>query len=280
MPTQLSDSDLKDIADKINDGIDELSVKTLKDKPRTHLGISEIGEPCMRQLYYKFRWVKFEEFDGRMLRLFKRGHREEERFINYLEGIGCKVNRFDENGKQYRVSSVMGHYGGSCDGISITPWSDEKFLLEFKTHNSKSFIDLLNKGIHKSKPKHFAQMSGYAYHMNIKYGIYFPENKNDDDIKVEVIRLDWLLGRQLEIKANEIITAKDPPAKISENSAYWECKFCTFLGICHQNEIPQKNCRSCRSAVAIDNAEWLCSRYNSLIPKDFIAKGCEDWNVI
>src|SRR6201996_7448819 len=120
--TELTHDQLQDIKEKIEDGLEEYSLKIHAQEPRTHLGISEIGEECKRKLYYKFRWFEFEKFDGRMQRLFARGHREEERYINYLEGIGCKVYRFDNNGKQFRVNGVMGHYGGSCDGVVITPW--------------------------------------------------------------------------------------------------------------------------------------------------------------
>ena len=173
MTIDLTHTQLTELADNINDAIEEWSIKTLSDRPRTHLGISEIGEDCKRKLWYKFRWVAFEtHLMVRMLRLFKRGHREEEKFINYLEGIGCRVERFSNpilnyhpesddyflsdmfkaNGlvedvtgmpqheaeakkrglerKQFRVSGVMGHYGGSCDGVVITPWYSEPFLLE------------------------------------------------------------------------------------------------------------------------------------------------------
>lgn len=323
MPTQLTDADLKDIAEKINNGIDELSVKTLSDGPRAHLGISEIGNPCMRFLYYKFHWCFIQEYDGRMLRLFKRGHREEERFINYLEGIGCEVQRFenpilnyhpesdsyhlstefnpgdglvhDVSGypehekeaekrglkrKQFRVSGVMGHFGGSCDGQVITPWFPDTMLLECKTHNSNSFCKYVKDGLHKSKPMHYDQMCGYGWKMNLHYGIYFPENKNDDDIKVSVIRLDHNRGMQLERKAEEIITAKEPPLKISENPAFFNCKYCDALDICHNGKTPIKNCRSCRLSSAVEDAQWHCSRYNQIIPSNFIMTACDGWTPI
>lgn len=289
MPTNtLTPSDLKEIANKINEGIEAYSIQTLKDKPRTHLGISEIGNECIRETWYKFRWMKFQDYidkdgisqEGRMLRLFKRGHREEERFINYLEGIGCVVERFDETGKQFRISGILGHYGGSCDGRVRTPWTDAIFLLEMKTHNTKSFVEYINKGLHKSKPVHFDQMSAYGFEMGLEYGIYFPENKNDDMIQVEVVKLDHNRGKQLRLRAEDIITAKEAPARISDNPAFWKCTFCTFKGICHYNELPIKNCRSCRLATAVDGGEWHCGRWNSIIPSSYVSIGCEGWTPI
>jgi len=276
-----ADVELEAIEKKINERIEEYSIEIHSDEPRTHLGISEIGDPCSRRLYYKFHWMKFEYFNGRMRRLFKRGHREEERFINYLEGIGFDVRRFDDSGKQFRVSAVMGHYGGSCDGVGYSPWGSKDtryaFLLEFKTHNQKSFDKYLNEGLLKSKPKHYDQMCGYGYMMNIEYGIYFPENKNTDEIKVKVVKLDHKRGEQLLNKAEEIIIAKEPPPKISENPAFFECKWCPMVEICHYGAMPEKNCRSCRMSTAVENAQWHCSRFNDLIPADFILTGCNGW---
>ena len=278
MTTELTKAQREELAEKFNDAIEEYSYKSLKQEPRDHLGASEIAYPCTRQGYYKFRWMKFEEYNGRMLRLFKRGHREEERFISYLEGIGCTFHRFDENGKQFRFSSIMGHYGGSCDGIIGTnPWYPELPLLaEFKTHNTGSFGKYLKEGVAKSKPQHFGQMSQYGVKLGLKYALYFPENKNDDDIQVSIIELDWNLGNQLERKAEEIITAKEPPRRISDNPSYQECTWCTFKGICHNEEIPIKNCRSCRNAMPTNDATWTCGLHG-LIPSEFVPLGCDQW---
>src|ERR1700743_2679568 len=275
--TDITHTDLQNLKEKIEDGLEEYSLKLHAQEPRNHLGISEIGEDCKRKLYYKFRWFAFEEFSGRMLRLFARGHREEARYISYLEGIGCKVYRFDADGKQFRVSGVLGHYGGSCDGVAITPWYPDPFILEFKTHNTKSFTHYVDKGLQISKPKHFDQMCGYGEKMQIQYGLYFPENKNDDDIQVTSIKLDWNRGKQLEKKAAEIILATERPPKISENPAFYQCKTCFARDICHNGAIPEKNCRSCKNSMPADNATWTCKQYNSIIPENVIKIGCERW---
>jgi hypothetical protein len=274
--TELTHIQLLELKEKIEDALEDWSIKTYKGEPRTHLGISEIGEDCKRKLYYKFRWFGFEEFEGRMLRLFARGHREEEKYINYLEGIGCKVYRFDNSGKQFRMSGVMGHYGGSCDGVAITPWYPDPFILEFKTHNTKSFTHYVDKGLQISKSKHYDQMCGYGEKLQIQYGLYFPENKNDDDIKVTSIKLDWNRGKELEKKAEEIILAKEPPPRISENPAFWSCQQCFMKNVCHYDAIPLKNCRSCKNSMPTQDAGWTCAKYGVIAP-DFIPKGCDSW---
>lgn len=269
--------DLQEIKANIENGIEEWSIKTYPAEHRNHLGISEIGDKCSRKLWYKFHWADLEIHDGRMRRLFARGHREEEKYINYLEGIGCTVHRFDTNGKQFRMTSVMGHYGGSCDGVVITPWhSGVPFLAEFKTHNTKSFTYYVQHGLKKAKPQHWAQMCSYGYKLNIQYGIYFPENKNDDDIQVEIVELDWNYAKQLEKKAEEIILSPNPPERISNNPAYQECQWCFLKNVCHNNKIPLKNCRSCKNSMPTENGTWTCSKFG-VIPESFIKSGCNEW---
>lgn len=253
---------------------------------RNHLGASELGEECWRKLWYGFKWTKAEKHDGRMLRLFNVGHSAEPRFISYLRGIGFEVREFDENGKQFRIMGASGHYGGSLDGMCKAPEryqlnEDLIFLNEYKTNNTGSgFAKVATDGVQKAKPRHFAQMSQYGYHYKLKYGLYLIENKNDSDITVKIIELDWNLGKQLEQKAETIIFSKEPPPRISDNPAMQACKWCHQSDICHNGAKPEKNCRSCRHCEPVENAEWHCHLYNANPPNDFIKIGCNDWSPI
>lgn len=86
---------LTKIADQMLIDIDNFCDKYWKDEYRGHLGFSMIGDDCQRKLWYGFRWCKMPRPQPRLKRLFNRGHLEEDRFINYLKGIGCEVNPFD-----------------------------------------------------------------------------------------------------------------------------------------------------------------------------------------
>jgi hypothetical protein len=150
--------------------------------------------------------------------------------------------------------------------------------LSFKTNNTGSGFDKVSKeALQKSKPKHWAQECQYGYKTGIKYCVYLIENKNDSDLTVKVIELDWNYGAQLEKKAEQIIFSKEPPPRISENPSFFNCKYCHQAGICHQGEQPEKNCRSCRHSEPVENAEWRCNLHNAIIPKEFIKEGCEQW---
>ena len=276
-------SDREKLEEMLADDLDLFCRDYYESGHRNHLGASELGEPCWRKLWYGFRWVKEQKHDGRMLRLFNVGHSAEARFITYLRGIGFEVKEFAEDGKQFRISGAMGHYGGSLDGMCKAParyqLSEDIILLnEFKTNGTgKGFDEVDEKGVVKAKPKHYAQMSQYGYKYGLRYGLYMIENKNDSKITFKIVELDWNLGAQLEKKANDIIFSKEPPPRISENPALFDCKFCHLTDICHKGATPEKNCRSCRNAVPTIDATWTCMLHNGVIPEDFIKKGCDAW---
>lgn len=58
---------------------------------RDHLGASLIGHSCNRYLWLTFRWAVMPKFEGRMLRLFNTGNREEVRIAEELRGIGVEL---------------------------------------------------------------------------------------------------------------------------------------------------------------------------------------------
>lgn len=268
------------ISNQIKADINEYCRVTYDDGHRNHLGASLVGRPCERELWYTYRWVESGHFDGRMQRLFNRGHKEEHRWIEWLLGIGCQVWATTETGEQVRVNGVGGHFGGSLDSTIILPERygiPEPMLGEYKTYKDKTFQKLVKEGVKRVKPDHFAQMSIYGRKRQLRYGLYCPINKNDDDIRPEIVELDWGYGQDLERKAEAVITSQYPPPRINESPSFHVCKFCNYNKVCHEGKPYEKNCRSCLYAVPVDNGEWKCHAFNNIIPKDFIPKGCDFW---
>lgn len=313
----------------IADDVEQFCLNHYEADNRNHLGASELGDQCFRKLYYKFRWFKKPNPDGRTRRLFNVGHRAEPRFITYLQGIGFEVKAFEQDTlnyhpesdsyfwttgfnpehpsiedvtgtsheiiastrkihpKQFRISGCKGHYGGSLDAQLKAP---ERYNLEtglvllgeFKTNNTgKGYAAVSTQDLAKAKPKHYAQMCQYGEKYGLKYGLYMIENKNDSDLTFRIGELDWNYGKALERKAEEIIFATEPPPRIAESESFFDCKYCEdFKGICHRGEKPDKNCRTCRHSWPVDNAQWKCTRFNDIIPPDFVKTGCNDWNAI
>ena len=282
----------KALAKRILEEIDEYCVRTYDGGHRSHLGASLIGRECKRYLWYVFRWCLHEKTTGRQQRLFNRGHREEARFIEWLEGIGFKVwfeNRDEgpnEKGEfpQYRISDVMGHFGGSLDGIAVLPERygiAEPVLLEFKTNGTGAgFNKLADDGMPIAKPEHFAQTSTYGKKYNFRYCVYLNINKNDDSLHIEVVKLNHNLGEQMIMKAEQIIMSQTAPARLSDNPTFHKCGYCHMKEVCHKGAVVEVNCRSCAFARPVENAEWFCEVHNGNIPKDFIAKACASYKAI
>lgn len=278
----------------LKEQIDEYCVKAYDDGHRSHLGASLIGHECSRYLWYVFRWVKREKFDARMLRLFQRGHLEEPRFVEYLRGIGWEVsigpdvNFFPD--AQHRVSAVMGHFGGSLDGLARPQdcpiplpieRDPEAFLTEFKTNSTgQGFSGFFDKKVRRNKPRHWAQMNVYGVLWPLKHAVYMCVNKNDDDMYIEAVELDHDYGNELIGKAHSIIMSQEPPNRIAQTSAFHTCKFCDKNDLCFENARPEINCRSCKDAIPVNNAEWFCRKHNDNIPSDFIRKGCDGYESI
>lgn len=283
----------KDLAKRIALDVDAFSVKEFDDGPRWHLGASQMGKSCNRQLWYQFRWVKHEIHSSRLYRLFQRGHREEPFMVKLLKGIGCQVWDTDtsqpqnEDGTfpQWRISDVQGHFGGSLDCIAKFPvnynLTIDTMPISFKTNGTGAkFQALRTKGLILTKPDHHIQESIYCFKMNYpKYG-YMNVCKNDDDLFIDIQDADFKEAERQIKRAEVIIFSKTPPARISENKSFFDCQYCTMQQICHDGAPTEKNCRSCSYASPVDAGQWQCSGFNAVIPKDFVSKGCDNWTPI
>jgi hypothetical protein len=259
---------------EIRKAIDKHYADTSYAQPfREHLGASIIGNACDRQIWYSFRWARKIKHQGRIVRLFSRGHHEEPRFAEQLEALKATISLIDpDTGKQWRFEAHDGHFAGSCDGM-ITGL--ERFgligpgVLEFKTHNDKSFKALQTKGMLTSKPVHYAQTQVYMHYFRKQWALYGAVNKNDDELHFEVAPYRQEIAEHLIARAEAIIAMPSPPRRISENPAWWECKWCDFY-----------DCRTCPASYPSANGAWSCSRFAAIIPPDFAQVGCDVWEPI
>ena len=230
--------------------------------PRSYLGVSQLGHECERFLWLSFRGAKSEPFDGRMLRLFDTGQREEARLVAEMRAAGIVVSEAQPDGAQWSVEAFGGHLRGHLDAAlhrlpeAPTVWH----VGEFKTHNDKSFKSLKADGVKKSKPEHYAQMTIYMGLTDSKRGLYYAINKNDDEIYVERIGFEQEDFDRLLAKAKDVITSPSPPLRISEDPSWFQCKMCDHHDICHGAELPLPNCRSCAHSTPIIDGGWSCAK--------------------
>lgn len=249
---------------------------------RSHLGASLIGGVCDRKLWYGFRWASKPNFDGRILRLFNRGHLEEGRFIAMLLTIGVQFWQQDTNGNQFRVSDAGGHFGGSTDGVALgIPDLEPTMpcLTEFKTHNDSSFKKLKKEGVQATKFEHYVQMQIYMKKLGLTVALYLAVNKNDDEVYGELVYLDNIIADRFINRGITLVFLDQAPAKINTSPGWFDCKFCDHRNVCHLSGDVEKNCRTCDYSKALDNGTWFCNnpQFLQAIPKEVQLTGCKEW---
>ena len=249
--------------------------ESLQERPRPHLGASQLGHHCERWLWLNFRWAIAERFPGRMLRLFRRGQMEEDTIIADLEAIGIEFES-----TQARVK-FGAHVSGSADGVirsGVPEAPSKRHVAEFKTHNKASFNALIKKGVQESKPQHWAQMQVYMLGLGIDRALYVAVCKDDDRLYTERVRLDADKAQALVEKGKRIALAWRMPPPISKDPTHWQCKMCPAHGFCHGDDEPRQNCRTCAHSLPTDHSTWVCSLHgHGEIPVDFQHEGCGDY---
>lgn len=238
------------------------------DGRRPHLGASIIGHACERYLWLSFRWALTKKFSGRMLRLFETGQLEEARIVRNLRRLGVQVHETAPDGKQWSFFEVGGHFGGSMDSALLgLPEAPKTWHVgEFKTHNEKSFKDLVDKGVQRSKPQHYAQMQSYMGLAGMERALYFAVCKNNDEIYTERVEFDPTEFAKIMARAERVVRANEPPLKISNDPSWYVCKMCDFHDLCHGDEAPDVNCRTCaHSTPEVDgDGRWSCREFGDI----------------
>ena len=251
-----------------------------EDGNRPHLGASLIGHACERFLWLTFRWVDAKKFPGRMLRLFETGQLEEQRMARNLRRIGVELHTETPDGKQWRVSSLGGHFAGSMDGAGRGfPEAPKTWAVwECKTSNTKGFKELQDKGLQKAKPQHYAQVTIYMGETGMDRAMYTCVCKETDEIYTEWVHFDPVEFAKLKARAERVINANEPPLRCSNDPSWYVCKMCDFHAHCHGEEAPAVNCRTCAHSTPFpsgDAGEWICEANRNSIPLSTQRTGCD-----
>lgn len=247
-----------------------------QEPPRPHMGCSLIGHSCERWLWLSFRWAVIEDFNGQLLRLFRRGQNEEETVVADLRAIGCVIDYTGDNQKRVSFGS---HVSGSLDGIirSGLPTAPKtEHLLEIKTHNLKSFGVLKNQGVQKAKPQHYVQMQLYMLATGLQRALYYAVCKDNDEIYTERVRFDRETAEKYLDIGKRTALSQLIPAPLSTRPDWYECKWCPAHSFCHEKApIKEVNCRTCIYSTPEANSTWSCQLYGPDVPVEFQRTGCE-----
>ena len=263
----------------LRDKVFAAAQRNAKDWRRAHLGASAIGEECLRKSWHAYRWFADPEFSGRILLLFRRGHKEEELWeddFNMVEEF--KFVSTDDSGDQFSFSEIDGHYGGSIDGaLFIQEYEGILYLVELKTYNKARFAALAKSGVEISDPKYYIQLQNYLGFTERKVALFWARCKDDDNIHCEEVEADPDVYEESKEKAEYIIYTRTPPQKVSNSPSYYLCRWCSYNEICHKKVYPEEvNCRTCvhgnPSRIKVHGAaaegKWICERGVRKSPMD------------
>lgn len=232
-----------------------------QEPPRSHMGASGLGEECARKIWLNWRWATANFFDGRMLRLFNRGHLEEARFIAMLLTAGIQVYQQNDDGKQFRIHIAGGHAGGSGDGVGFgVPDLDPGTwcLLEFKTMAKKKFEELQLNGVQYAAPIYYVQAQLYMGEMGLNYCLHMTVCKDNDELYAEIIVFDRDCYLHYKERAERLVAVSKPPPKIRDDPKCFQCNWCQHKPLCHGAADPVRSCRSCTYAEAVPDGTWRC----------------------
>jgi hypothetical protein len=245
------------------------------ESPRAHLGCSQIGGPCKRATWLKFRWAVNEKFSGRMLRLFRRGQLEEKTVVEDLRAIGCEVKDCGANQRRVEFGSFV---SGSIDGIikhGLPGAEKTEHVLEIKTHSEKSFEEVKKKGVQDAKPEHYVQMQLYMLGTGIQRALYYAVNKNTDEVYTERVKLDSEFASKCKEDAQKLALSDRIPEPLSTNPSWYQCKYCVGHSVCHGKEpVKEINCRTCAHATFQADSKVKCERWDSIVPTSGQIQAC------
>lgn len=244
---------------------------------------SIIGKECERAIWYIFRWAREpERFDGRMIRLFETGHREEPRAMAALAMAGIEISDRDpDTGEQWEFTALDGHFVVKIDGrgTGFLEAPKAEHIVGIKTHNAKSFAQLLKHGIAVSKPEHIAQAQTEMHCSGIHRFFYYAKNKDTDELYSGPdlrIHYDAAQALALMVKAERIKNADRAPARISDDPNFFGCRFCPSSQVCHAGQFSLRNCRTCLNSAPIAGGVWHCARHDRVLSLPDQHSGCPD----
>lgn len=237
---------------------------------RGYLGMSGIGHPCARKIWYSFRQFTPQARDGRIKMIFSLGNAVEVEVLKWLRLAGYQID-----GQQEHFSALNGFFAGHCDGI-IHGITQRPHILEIKSASDSRFKAFQAGSIVKVSPVYAAQVQCYMGYSGLERALFVVMNKNTSEIYTERVHFDREAFTQLEAKARWILDANQPPDRAYADEGR-ECSMCEFAGHCWRSPYIQRHqtCGSCYF-VRFKDLQPHCVKYGKDIKH--WGRGCPSWH--
>lgn len=268
--------------------IDTAIEKEASSRQSNSLSPSMLNHPCQRHIFYQFRWASNpSKHKAKMLRIFNRGHRDEQQLIKWLKLANIDIKHKKNNGNQIGYNIYNSHIKGFIDGLITI--DNKQYILECKSINDATYTTIETSKLKDGNKEHYLQIQLYMHFMKIYDAIYIAINKNNDELYVEHIKYNEVdILSIIELIANLLFT-QNIPEQIHNGRQGYICKRfggCQYSNICLGCEESLKTCRSCIHSEANINSQnndnsWFCNKHKIVLDIDKQykqAKECLEYN--
>jgi hypothetical protein len=255
---------------------------------RGYLGMSALGRPCERELWYGFRWCSEVAFNAATLKRFADGHHGEDLQAARLRMVdGIELHTHDQDGGQFGFYDLGGHLSGHMDGAVLGLLQAPK---TWHVWEHKQVDEKKQRALEKAK-RELGEKAALAawdetYHAQAQLYMHFsgmtrhyltcstPGGRHTVGVRTDYhAPAAWRLLK----RAERIVRAAEPPPRISDDPDFYICRWCDHREICHEGKVAAVSCRSCVHATPeLDgDRRWSCARWKKGLSPAEQRDGCE-----
>lgn len=212
---------------------------------RAYLGASRLGAACERALQYEYAGAPVDpgrDTDGRILRIFERGHVAEDSMVTWLRAAGFDLRVRRTSGEQFGFSALDGRLQGHVDGVIVAgPDLGHGFgypaLWENKCLGSKSWRELEKNRLAVAKPVYAAQVALYQAYLELHEhpALFTAVNADTMEIYAELVPFDAALAQRMSDRALKVVSATEAGELLPRafnDVTHFECRMCAWQDRC------------------------------------------------
>jgi len=276
------------VFDKTLEKVNEILIlETKAETFRHYLGMSEIGDECVRKLFYNYRYASEKELKIEMINAANDGHYQEFLMSELLKKIPdvTLITIDQDTKKQIEFTTLLGHLSGHVDGmiLGIAEAPKTWHVWEHKSVNEKKFNELIE--LRNKNEKNALKEWDYIYYIQAQSYMHFahverhfltvstPGGRARISIRTEYAGQKFM--ENIIEKAKSVIFDNLLPSRLSDNREFYKCKWCQHQAVCHDNKFPLIHCKTCKNIKPIDGGKFYCEYYRKEIPKEELFNDCQ-----
>jgi hypothetical protein len=254
-------------ADPTLDAIDAALVERQEREDRPYYGMSTAGYECARRRWLQFRWAGREQLSSQSIKAIEDGHRGEalqaER-LRMVPGLRLITDQYEVEA----LGHMKGHIDGAVLGLLQAPKSwhvwEHKQVNEKKQAALQKAKDQYGEkdAIEHWDPVFFVQAQLYMRYTGMERHYLTASTPGGRATISCRTAYQKDKAEKIEAEARSVISATEPPERISNDPSWFECKFCPFHAQCHGQALPRPTCRTCAHSTPTATGAWSCAVYD------------------